>query len=210
MKIDKSKVIIGFLGFVVLGLVLLLVRESEGRVVAETKLNDLKYKMEATASENENISLDLKNIIHDLQMKIADLNAKYEANMAQRTAQIQELGSQMDAEREASDKKYQGMLSQKDNEISETEARSKADNEKLNRLIQDKGAKISELGDELEKASARYSAVLREKESLEAKTISDEADVSSLKNDLKKVQREKERLSQIILAQAKKSEQPHD
>lgn len=203
---NRSKIVIGLLGFTILGLVLLLVRESEGRVRAETKLNDLKFKMESTTNENDTLVMDLKNTIHDLQVQIVDMKDKHDIQMAEKAGQIQDLNTQM----EGAANKHKAAVQDKNNEIADVESKSKEQSDQLNKIIKDKSAKISELGSELEKASARYSTLLTEKESLEAKTISMDADVASLRQELKKAQREKERLSAAILALTQKPETVHD
>ncbi len=204
--VNKSKVAIGFLLFLILGLVLLLVRENEGKVSAETKLNDMKYRMESTASEKDSLINELKNTIHDLETKIADLTAKHEADMTEKASEIQGLHGNLD---EAS-KKYDSMVGEKAAEMTDLEAKSKAQADRMNGLVKEKSAKIGELGGELEKASARYAVLLKEKESVEARAISAEADIASLKSDLKKVEREKERLNAAIQALTKKAEPAHD
>ena len=206
MKTGKSKIIIGFLGFVALGLVLLLLRQSEIRIAAEAKLNDLKYKMESATNENDALLMDLKNTIHDLTAQTAELKSKHEVDLAEKTLEIQGLHGQL----EEAAKKYEALVTDKNAELADLESKSKTQNDELNKIIQGKSGKISELGSELEKASVRYSALLKEKEALEAKTISADADLAKLKNDLKKIQREKERLSEEILALTKKPEIIHD
>ncbi len=208
MPISKNKIIVGILSFAVVGLGLLLLRENEGRVSAETKLNDLKYRLETTSTENENVVLDLKGNIHDLEVKIAEMTDKHAAELNEKDGQIADLKRGM----EEGAVKYDQTVKEKDLEISDVKSGAQADSERLNQVIKDKSVKIGDLGGELEKASSRYSLLLKEKEALEAKTISYEADISSLKNDLKKANRDNERLSASLEAQieAKKLEQVHD
>ena len=206
MKIEKSKIIIGFLGFAVLGLAMLLLRESEGRVVAETKLNDLKYKMESTTNENDALLMDLKNTIHDLNVQIADLKSKHETQLAEKATEIQVLNGQL----EDAAKKYEAVVVENNADRSDLESKAKTQTDGLSKIIQDKSARISELGTELEKASGRFSVLLKEKEALEAKTIASDQTLAKLEGDLKKIQREKERLAQTVLTLTKKPEVIHD
>lgn len=196
MALDRNKVLIGTLTFAVVGLVLLLVRESEGRVSAETKLNDLKYRMETTSTENDNLVLDLKGTIHDLETKLAEMTERHAAETAERDAAIAELREQL----AAAGLKYEQTVKEKDSEISDVKSASKSESDRLNQVVKEKSAQISELGGELEKSSARYAALLKEKEALEARNIAGEADLSGLRNDLKKSQREVERLSAAVQA----------
>lgn len=196
MSLSRSKIVIGMLACAVIGLVLLLVRESEGRVSAETKLNDLKYRMETTSAENENIVMDLRGTIHELEAKIADMTEKHAAETTERDAAI--AGLKTDVEKEVQAR--EAAVQEKDSEIADVKSASKAESDRLNQTVKEKSAKIAELGGELEKASARYSALLKEKEALEAKNISYETDIAGLKNDLKKAKREIERLSAAVQA----------
>jgi len=206
--VNKAKVVVGGLAFLILGLVLLLVRESEGKVAAETKLNDLKFRMESATNQNESLISELKNTIHDLEQKISDLNAKHESEMTAKASEVQD----RDAKIEEAGRRLEALKSDKDAEIADTEAKAKTQAEHLNGMIREKSAKMQELGNELEKASARYAELLKEKEAVEAHAISVEADVSGLRRDLKKVEREKERLNEAIQALTKKPavEPAHD
>ena len=206
MKTDKFKVIAGLLGFAVLGLVMMLLRESEGRVAAETKLNDLKYKMETVSNESQTLVMDLRGNIHDLEVKITDMADRHAEDLAVKAEEIRLLNERLDD----AGKKYDSEVERSKSERQDLESRAAADAERLNLALKDKSQKLGELGDELEKASARYSKLLREKEAVEAKVISTDAEISSLKSELKKAQRENDRLKEEIAALAKKTEIIHD
>lgn len=206
MKTDKFKIFSGLFVFTAFGLVMLLVRESEGRVAAETKLNDLKHKLEIAANDSQTLAMDLSGTIHELEVKIADMTERHDLEMAEKAEEIRKLQEAL----EEAGKKYDGEVERSKSERQDLESKAQADADRLNKAIKEKSERLGELGEELEKASARYSKLLREKEQVEAKAISTDAEVSALKGDLKKAQRENDRLKEAIAVLTKAPETVHD
>ena len=194
MKIDTSKIVIASLGFLALGLTLLLVRENEGRVSAETKLNDLKYRMESATNENDNLILELRGTIHDQEVKAADMNEKHRIETIAKSAEIEELQTKSDE----AQKRHESMISDKDSEIADAQSKAEAEADRYELALNQKSDRVKDLGTQLEAASKRYTALLKEKESLEAKSLSLEQDLATAKNEHKKLQRENDRLTESL------------
>ena len=179
----------------------MLLKENEGRVAAEEKLKDMRFKVDAYASENENTILSLEGRVSELENKLQEAQT---AN-AQLTAESQKQIADLKAQLEESGLTYDQMRKQKTDEISDLEKKSLDDTAKLNAFVKDKNQEIAELSARLKDSSAQMDALIRKKQALETKNLAMADELTQTKGRLKVLERQHAELAgQIKDAQDQK------
>lgn len=176
------------------GLLLLLVRENEGRTAAEEKLRDMNYKVSAVNTQKDSAITELYSQIHDLEVKLQDARGEYEANLNQKKAEIEELNSQM----KTAEEQHAQAIKDKEAELSDLDAKAKADKKKFSGLLQDKNAEIADLSKRAEESSAKITALLKKIEKLEAQNLASDNERAALAARLKKAQTDSAGLSKLL------------
>jgi hypothetical protein len=124
----------------VLSLLILLVRENEGRTAAEKKNEDMKYQMNSAGIEKDNAIMNLQSNIDQLESKLEDAGKRYDALAAEKEQAL----AQKDQDIETLKSENEARMKAKESEIKDMEERSQAQDAKYTKLLKEKNDEIAE------------------------------------------------------------------
>ena len=203
MRMDfffKKRIVGITMVFIIAGLLVLLLRENEGRVAAEEKLKDIQYKVTSMKSQKDDVILDLQTQAAVLQAKLQEAAESQTTFLNQKKSEMDALNVQM---KESSDE-YQAALKQKEESLGKLDARSKEEAEKYGDSLKEKNTEISDLSARLAEASRRSVALYKKVAKLEAAALVSEKTIHELQSYLEKSRRE----IQTLTDKLEKSQQP--
>lgn len=181
-------------GIVLLALILLLVRENEGRTAAETKLRNAEQSIDELRSEKSSLANELEAQVAELQEKLQDAASRHEMLVSEKKTEAQ----RHEAELGDAVARHEAEIRRKDAEMAEIETAAKTNAKKLGDLLAEKKAEVADLGAHLKETSLKYATLLKKKEALESRALACEERVGSLEKSLKKAERLSTELSDTV------------
>lgn len=191
----------GVWAIAVLSLLILLVRENEGRTAAEKKIDDIKYQMNSSGIEKDNAIMNLQSNVDQLESKLEDAGKRYDMLAAEKEQAL----AQKDRDMETLKTESEGRIQAKESEIKDIEAQSQAQDAKYTKLLKEKNDEIADLGRRLKDATDKIDAQLKKIQSLEEEKLAGENTVADL---LKKVRRLESEKAELLAAAAQTKDKP--
>jgi DNA repair exonuclease SbcCD ATPase subunit len=196
VKVTKLKTrLFNILMFAVFFVMLfMLLKENEGRVAAEERLKDIRYKVDTYANEKENVITNLEGRVNELENKLQESQTQYKQLVAEKDQQVNDLNTQLND----TTQKHQTMLQEKTSQIEEIEQKSNRDTAKFSALLKEKNEEIADLSARLKDSSAKISDLLKKKQELESKNLLIENELGGIKSKLKSLERQHEKLAEVM------------
>lgn len=189
MKTDpffKKRIVVITMAFIIAGLLVLLLRENEGRVAAEEKLNDIQYKVTSMKSQKDDVIMDLQSQMTVLQAKLQEEAINQAALVNQKKAEMDALNTQM----QQSSYKYEMDLKQREENIGRLSAKSKEDAAQYGDTLKEKNAEIGDLSARLEDEAKKSASLYKKVAKLEAAQVTSQKVIEELQSHLDKSRRE--------------------
>lgn len=200
-----AKVAVASAGLLLMGLVLLLVRENEGRVSAEQKVRLLQDRL-------DRVSVEQDNAITTLEAQSAELESRLKQSEDERVRLAEQKDSEIAALHIRSQEqaaRHAAELSAKDGLYGQLKERADSDLAQIRALLERKSAELKDLGAELQTQSARHAKLIQRTEELEAETVRLRREISGSATDRESLRSERDTLS-ARLAECEQALRPAD
>lgn len=170
MQSSKTPKFYLVLSVVLIGLIVLILREGESRFRAVAKARALEDKLQRMNAEKSTLVEELELRVGELEGMLQEARVREQEFQAARDMEVALLNSQIEegkAALRAASVAHEAALAAKEAELEGFQSRSAAEAKKLEDLVREKSGENQELAADLEKASQKYNALLKKKESLE-------------------------------------------
>ena len=199
----KNKLIIFFI-LVILGLLVLWLRENEMRVKAESGYANIKDKATSVINEKGEAIADLSTQVGEMQAHIQQKSEDFAGTLGEKDAEIAKINEDTRiaaAENEAT-------VFEKNKNITDLEAEIKQTTEKYDTALKKKNKELSEMGEELRKTTERLALALKDKEIAEAQSYDSAQKTAQAAKKITKLADDNRRLEALSKACAQQTQIP--
>ena len=137
----KQRVALICLLAAIFGLAMLLLRENQRAVAAESKLQTIQTDYEAQLSEKITVIEELETRLAELEATLDDVQNRYDTETAEKSSAIESLKADLNE----NNQQFEAALQNKKNEIAAIDVKAKADSAKFGALLDEKNKEINEL-----------------------------------------------------------------
>lgn len=191
----KNKISV-FLAAPIIVLLLLLLRENEAKIAAETKLKNVQFKTTSVLNEKGNAINELETQLTELQVKLHETEENDQKALAAKTEEMEKLSADFEIKTRQRDEEIQ----QKNKNIDDLENEIKQNSDRYNAALKKKNVEISGLGEELRKTTERLAASLKKQEAIESENFNLQQKMVELTKQIQKLQSEQTRLEGLLKA----------
>ena len=176
---NKNKTLFFCVGVIIV-LLFFLLRENEGRIVAESQFKNIQFKAASVINEKGNAISELETTVGENQAKMQQMQEESEKTLAEKNEEMSKTAA--DFEQKAAQAEEE--INQKIKSIADLETQMKENSDRFGKTIKKKNAELSEIGEELRKTTERLAQTLKKQETLESENFSRQTQLENLQRQV--------------------------